>query len=677
MDNICAICLEKSCDIIDRTQFCTSITQESLISCCVECMNEYLNRRLLSGYKGYCPIMYCPLCSASTTKESKCIMKYSFLKTSSVFDSIQYFEFAKSLLSIQCASCHLRKTLIMEYTDEQINSAKQILLNCSETLTSASHLDTLLNKIKDFEHGLIGISKFYELLLLSFFPDIEISDNESRKIMDAVLSLIDNPERRANLQLRYIRSFPKVVTPCCKREQCFRCKTKEFHSGKTCEENVSQLDNSILLCMQCNVHLVKGDGCDNMWCICGRNFSWSTEITTQQRSIQFSTKFPYNTELQCANVLCGTVEGERNLAEAWGRLHAVDLNRGYLQWWYNQHPFCPTQCSIQPLKKICSIYPERFAANISRACKLWRETHDLSHAIAQQNLVFSSAMKTFYPSEIDIYYLKQRNTSKVMLSNEPLLRACSSLVLEHLSQKVGDMAKDKDPSNGVEQFFIERIQQFLCIFGHFQIYFSYSSLDSLAEVECAENINVMDTLKQLLTLKVGDKIRCQWGKKKKYYSAIILNSNNDGYYDVEFFDGVQEFRVCRTKIKKLVDAVQPKKNLFSYMGPQQLETFNDFLVGIRELSLNKIGDYTMYSIMQCIEQASTHWISKFHNDIDLAREISETLQHKVILPLSSKANNKISFQLVKEYELTWNDIFSSTICWNKFCFEKDTKKKLA
>ncbi|CAM9957141.1 unnamed protein product, partial [Heterosigma akashiwo] len=66
--------------------------------------------------------------------------------------------------------------------------------------------------------------------------------------MKPILLSIRDARQRAVLHLRYLRSFPKCSTPCCKRVQCFRCRTGQWHEGQTCSQVLAaQFQNSEVL----------------------------------------------------------------------------------------------------------------------------------------------------------------------------------------------------------------------------------------------------------------------------------------------------------------------------------------------------------------------------------------------------------------------------------------------
>ncbi|OQR91177.1 hypothetical protein THRCLA_09079 [Thraustotheca clavata] len=74
--------------------------------------------------------------------------------------------------------------------------------------------------------------------------------------------------RRVALYLRWRREDPFICTLCCGANFCFSCKTSGHHIGEPCQA-FEELED-IAQCPNCKLHVVKGDGCDIIFCFCGR-----------------------------------------------------------------------------------------------------------------------------------------------------------------------------------------------------------------------------------------------------------------------------------------------------------------------------------------------------------------------------------------------------------------------
>jgi len=99
--------------------------------------------------------------------------------------------------------------------------------------------------------------------------------------VNAVLCRIPDPERRAALLSRVLALHPKAKSNCCAYTHCYRCKTKGFHDGVSCDANQGwdRGAEQVVTCHNCGVWIVKGDGCSSINCVCGANFNWDTRVT--------------------------------------------------------------------------------------------------------------------------------------------------------------------------------------------------------------------------------------------------------------------------------------------------------------------------------------------------------------------------------------------------------------
>ncbi|KAF0715034.1 Aste57867_3601 [Aphanomyces stellatus] len=89
-----------------------------------------------------------------------------------------------------------------------------------------------------------------------------------------MLSLIHDVERRATLFLRIARAQPFIKSACCQADLCFNCKTCGHHKATPCSALINTTE-AMGSCPNCNLTLVKGDGCDWITCFCGRGFYWT------------------------------------------------------------------------------------------------------------------------------------------------------------------------------------------------------------------------------------------------------------------------------------------------------------------------------------------------------------------------------------------------------------------
>ncbi|RHY19376.1 hypothetical protein DYB32_010234 [Aphanomyces invadans] len=126
----------------------------------------------------------------------------------------------------------------------------------------------------------------------TFGADIGLS------IVETMLPLFHDPERRASMYLRLRRQNPFIYTMCCKAPVCFFCHVAGHHNGIACGGVSPDLLDSIVECEDCGLQLVKGDGCDSVQCYCGVNFQWSVEVLkTPMRSMMRSLQ-PFRRKLR-------------------------------------------------------------------------------------------------------------------------------------------------------------------------------------------------------------------------------------------------------------------------------------------------------------------------------------------------------------------------------------------
>jgi hypothetical protein len=299
--------------------------QENRFSCCVSCFNQYLETKFATAYEGSCPSLTCPFCTS--TSDLKCLISEEIFVKSSGALYHKYSSLASSLLSIQCSSCHTRKTVFISTPDDAATGA------ASATLRSTiQNYDQFQMVLKSYDQGIVPIRTFFDQITAIYCPSLlsERNDRSAFAIMKNILLLIKNSERRANLHLRYIQFRPRVWSPCCDTAMCFKCKTKSFHEDQTCEEVTSTLSNDMLPCGQCGVSLVKGDGCDSIVCVCGHRFAWSEEFKRVKLSSEFSQLYPKDTAIACVTIMSSNeFNGElKEKALSWSRMYKDRYDQG-------------------------------------------------------------------------------------------------------------------------------------------------------------------------------------------------------------------------------------------------------------------------------------------------------------------------------------------------------------
>ena len=292
-----------------------------------------MTHQITTACPGVCPQLKCPLCVVSEGRKTKSphllhstiVLKYC---ESSIVK--KYNILVESTLSFQCGGCHQRRSLLVEYSGRNVQQYLQDVVSTNPKLSG----DNMLSFLKDFCNGLISVEECYQTILTAHLPSHlrESGALEAWDIFKPILHCVKDPEKRASLQLRYLRDRPFIVTQCCRKKHCFRCKSKDWHIKRSCVENCSATDIAILPCPQCGISLTRGDGCDSVTCLCTFTFNWPSELTAYHHALEFEEAFPDDTHRGCAEVLCETQRGNIIHARAWRRRHMTDMNFALLNW---------------------------------------------------------------------------------------------------------------------------------------------------------------------------------------------------------------------------------------------------------------------------------------------------------------------------------------------------------
>eukprot|EP01039_Chlorochromonas_danica_P008496 gene8496-9364_t len=358
----CPICLSEPEDPVILCQEC----EEML---CRGCMTSYMESTLQSSFMGTCPTILCPSVSHHKSKKRKLLSYTKWKEVVPVELSNKYNALASSLLAFLCGGCHSLKTLDLGYESDPTAAC---YVNLKKLLSDAASADGRYALFEETIHAyLVGnntLEETYDAVLKTHFPTIpSLPDQEAWEIFRDVLRTIVDPERRANLHLRYLRDRPRIKTLCCQREHCFKCKMKDFHDGRTCLEMSNGLDNSIVNCPTCGIALAKGDGCNNVTCVCGKQFSWTAEKENTERCVLFFQMFPENPTDHCVTVLC-TTQGSTNqliLARSWQIRHRLEVTRALRNWFKTTYWPCPNQCvTVLPL--------ETMPDGVREAAEIWK-----------------------------------------------------------------------------------------------------------------------------------------------------------------------------------------------------------------------------------------------------------------------------------------------------------------
>ncbi|KAF0694991.1 Aste57867_14160 [Aphanomyces stellatus] len=98
-----------------------------------------------------------------------------------------------------------------------------------------------------------------------------------QEFVHELIGHIYDAERRATLFLALMKRYPFEYTPCCSRDVCFTCKRDGHHEGEPCNAYLPAVEE-MAQCPDCDLILVKGDGCSSITCFCGYHFEWEEQV---------------------------------------------------------------------------------------------------------------------------------------------------------------------------------------------------------------------------------------------------------------------------------------------------------------------------------------------------------------------------------------------------------------
>ncbi len=381
---------------------------------------------------GACPVLSCPLCvhpGAPKGTKAKLLPAKEVLETCADPDiSTRYADMVRALLTFQCSGCHKRKSLFVEATVAERHEARE---NIRDSLSP--EMFALFDRcVYQLSVGDISVEESYRILITQCFPDIQSTtdDKIASERFSKALMCVEECERRANLHLRFLRDRPFITTSCCKKNHCFRCKTKEWHASVSCEQNsASFFDGKIVSCPACGINLTRGDGCDTITCVCKHQFGWSAEASLQEQAVRFATTFPEHTHDMCAKILCKEIEGDATSATAWRKRNRVDTNKALLRWLVARHGRCTSQWSA--VRNASTANPSD-PPILGELQTLWKAAHqkEVGDCERQHTAAENSFFLAMYPDEksrAEAAYriIKQRfvaYNSMDRVLNDPLIR---------------------------------------------------------------------------------------------------------------------------------------------------------------------------------------------------------------------------------------------------------------
>jgi len=352
---------------------------------CRTCLKEHFERIVNAGFDGVCLKMRCPSCMR------RCVPRTTWESFVDPLTTTLFKDRASKLLSIQCANCHQRGSMFLkvdintseisveDHRKQRLDSllsmlntlypAKEQNSNTENEVQQQTENESLQDQKEEEKNDQPDAhSIFLELLELSSryqYDEISIREmydliNKRLKLDDSVpaverlsifLRTIEDEERRALLHLRHLYLYPRTSTYCCKKMHCFRCKIRDFHEGQTCDQYQAarNVNEEIILCTQCNLSLVKGDGCNSIRCLCGKVMNWEYELGTT-RSEAFDSTFGPTAGKKAVEAILFSKDVIKPLAlihaQSFQARKREKYNEGLLEVWKEYFPHFPDESAI-------------------------------------------------------------------------------------------------------------------------------------------------------------------------------------------------------------------------------------------------------------------------------------------------------------------------------------------
>ena len=425
------------------TALCSSHTFQSH-SICVDCLGAYVESKISSGSLGFCPVISCPAEHSSMDRHTIPYNQWMSLVSEKSLST--YNTLVKSVLTIRCTGCDTNRSCLVDW--QEAKEPSETSYKFSQSLGEGFDAQEVHKEFKNYTLGFVEPTVFYKRLL-DFYPTIAAGEDiDAWKIFTEILRAVHDPERRASLQLRFFNSRPTIKTPCCNRTHCWRCKAVG-HGSRSCQDNLKNLDNTVLQCSNCGIHLVKGDGCDSVRCLCGTSFSWSSMKDKVICENAFAALFkdyepafytaeilllhpsyteyhPYFLNDRYSEILRG--------AKMWREKNSTEVNQWLLRWWNETFASCPAQVAasgahnnmygpgykiarelytkLNPKKvKRCQDELERTLSTFIHS--VWRNEADANTMAA----IFSndSSVQNFLPKSLSTFY---QTAARVIGGNE-------------------------------------------------------------------------------------------------------------------------------------------------------------------------------------------------------------------------------------------------------------------
>lgn len=294
----CAVCMDDGVQVYSN--LCGTGCEGG---CCLDCLNVHFTVQINDSRYSAAP-MRCPLCRERVPMYAWC----PFVPKAAVR---RYNAFPRALLSLRCPSCDEVTDLMpspaadclgrfrdgedasVRYESPSDVSRETCHVKISE-LISKAQVDELTSIWNQFAANSMSTHECIEAMLRAVPPGSEdehyqtlqqcldkvdgVPPEPLGQVMSFVLRLVVDVERRAALQLAWLRRFPMTMCPCwCEQRVCFKCKVEGWHAldGQTCaERQKAEMNIEAQYCPACGVATVRSEGCSHIICVCGCNWTW-------------------------------------------------------------------------------------------------------------------------------------------------------------------------------------------------------------------------------------------------------------------------------------------------------------------------------------------------------------------------------------------------------------------
>lgn len=239
---------------------------------CRTCLTQHVRVSLSACVVGTLPRIRCPICLVQLEKSRW---------ERHVIDSQhanKYTRLCQTTCGFQSPCCHLVKyTHLPASYDQAVASRDPLSEELQARVPDLAHLQALYYARE------IGSRRIVEYLLqhMGSAP----RRDELELVLYDLLARMHDEERRATLLLSFLYQRPQIWTHCCNAPVCFICKRMEHHD--VCPDPALDEDQDCLVqCRQCQVMIVKVEGCDVVTCLCGFAMRWEAECRLRRLSLR-------------------------------------------------------------------------------------------------------------------------------------------------------------------------------------------------------------------------------------------------------------------------------------------------------------------------------------------------------------------------------------------------------